>query len=142
MLMAPLSETGPARRLAVAGAITELLVEHRMEQSMGLSAETLHTGTPGTLMRASKILTATGALGALLLGGRSRVAAAVSGAALLAGSACTRFGVFEAGPASVHDPKYTVVPQRERLDKRRAAEAAAAQSDTTQPGTDADEENR
>ena len=126
LLVAPLWENGPARRLAVLGAAAELAVEHRMEKSMGLSAETLHLGTPGKLMRASKIFTAVGAAGALLLGGRSRVAAAVSGAALLAGSACTRFGVFEAGPASVHDPKYTIVPQRERLNRRRAAAAAAA----------------
>ena len=48
----------------------------------------------------------------------------------MAGSACTRFGVFEAGPESVHDPKYTVVPQRERLNARRAAEAAAGQAPT------------
>ena len=129
LLVAPLHENSPVRRLAVLGAITELAVEHRMEGSMGLSAETLHLGTPGKLMRASKILTAAGATGALLLGGRSRVAAALSGVALLAGSACTRFGVFEAGPASVHDPKYTIVPQRERLDRRRAAAAAAAPTD-------------
>ncbi|MFL6065539.1 MAG: NrfD/PsrC family molybdoenzyme membrane anchor subunit [Friedmanniella sp.] len=141
MLLAPLSETGPARAFAIVGAAAELAVEHRMERSMGLSAEVLHTGTPGRLMRASKMLTAGGALGALLLGGRSRVVAALSGAALLAGSACTRFGVFEAGPASVHDPKYTVVPQRERLTKRRAAEAGAAQAATTHQGIDADEES-
>jgi hypothetical protein len=41
---------------------------------------------------------------------------ALSGAALLAGSAVTRFGVFEAGRASVRDPKYTVGPQRQRID--------------------------
>ena len=92
---------------------------------MGLSAETLHHGNAGRLMRASKILTAVGATGAALLGGRSRVAAAVSGLALMAGSACTRFGVFEAGQHSAKDPKYTVVPQRERLDRRRAAETAS-----------------
>jgi formate-dependent nitrite reductase membrane component NrfD len=141
MLLAPLAETAPARAFAVVGAAVELAVERRMEHSMGLSAEALHTGAPGRLMRASKILTASGALGALLLGGRSRVGAALSGAALLAGSACTRFGVFEAGPASVHDPKYTVVPQRERLNKRRAAQAAAAPTDTTHHSVDADEEN-
>ncbi len=122
--MAPVAEAGPARRLAVAGAIAELAIEHRMEQSMGLSAEALHHGKPGRLIRASKILTAVGATGALLFGGRSRVAAAVSGLALMAGSACTRFGVFEAGIESAHDPKYTVIPQRERLNRRRAAEAA------------------
>jgi hypothetical protein len=33
----------------------------------------------------------------------------------MAASACTRFGVFHAGQESARDPKYTVVPQRERL---------------------------
>ena len=47
-------------------------------------------------------------------------AAVVSGAALMAGSACLRFGVFEAGQASAKDPKYTVVPQRERLAQGKA----------------------
>ncbi|MEN3309696.1 MAG: hypothetical protein V7603_5898, partial [Micromonosporaceae bacterium] len=46
-----------------------------------------------------------------------RVVAAASGLALLAGSACTRFGIFYAGVASAEDPKYTVEPQRERLDR-------------------------
>ena len=36
-------------------------------------------------------------------------------------SALTRFGVFWAGKESVKDPKYTVIPQRNRLEKRRAA---------------------
>jgi hypothetical protein len=40
----------------------------------------------------------------------------VSGAALIAGAACTRFGIFQAGQASARDPKYTIVPQRERVD--------------------------
>jgi formate-dependent nitrite reductase membrane component NrfD len=129
MVCAPLDQAGPARRLAVAGATVELAIEHRMEQSMGLSAETLHAGTAGRLMAASKGLTAAGALGAALFGGRSRIAAVISGLMLMAGSACTRFGVFEAGQASARDPKYTVVPQRERLDRRRAAEKASAGGD-------------
>jgi len=36
----------------------------------------------------------------------------------MAASALTRFGVFEAGRASVRDPKYTVGPQRQRLRER------------------------
>jgi hypothetical protein len=40
---------------------------------------------------------------------------AVAGATYLAASALTRFGVFQAGLESARDPKYTVVPQRERL---------------------------
>jgi hypothetical protein len=31
---------------------------------------------------------------------------------LLASSACTRFGIFEAGRASAADPRYVVEPQR------------------------------
>ncbi len=118
MLGAPLTEAGPARRLAITGAVVELAAEHRMEQSMGLAADALHQGRAGTLMKASKALTAGGALLAAVAGHRSRAASAVAGAALLAGSACTRFGIFEAGQDSARDPKYTVVPQRERLSER------------------------
>jgi hypothetical protein len=116
LLGAPVSETGPVRRLAVGGALLELVAEHRMEQSMGITAEPLHVGHAGRLMTAAKVLTAAGAVGAAL-SGRSRALGVVSGVALMAGSACTRFGVFEAGLASAHDPKYTVVPQRERLER-------------------------
>jgi hypothetical protein len=116
MLAAPTRDIGPARNLAIGGAVLETLMERRMERSMGVTAEPLHSGKAGTLMRAAKSLTIAGAAGSLLAG-RSRLVAAMSGAALLAGSACTRFGVFEAGQASARDPKYTVVPQRERLEK-------------------------
>jgi len=115
LLAAPVAETGPARRLAVLGAAAELAATARMEQRVGLIAETYHQGRAGTLLRAAKLLTTAGAVGGAMLGRRSRVAAAASGAALLAGSACTRFGIFEAGRASAKDPKYTVVPQRERI---------------------------
>ncbi len=135
LVCAPLDQAGPARRLAVVGAAVELAVEHRMEHSMGLSAETLHTGTAGRLMKASKALTAAGAVGAALFGGRSRIAAAFSGLMLMAGSACTRFGVFEAGQESAKDPKYTVMPQRERVD-RRAAENQTGDRDTDQSPVD------
>jgi len=38
-----------------------------------------------------------------------------------AGSRLTRFDVFDAGMASARDPKYTVVPQRERIAARETA---------------------
>ncbi len=116
MLASPVAQAGPARRMAIGGAVVELLMEHQMETSMGITAEPLHEGKAGTLMRAAKALTLGGAVGSLLAG-RSRLMAVLSGAALMAGSACTRFGIFEAGQASARDPKYTVVPQRERLDR-------------------------
>jgi formate-dependent nitrite reductase membrane component NrfD len=118
MMLAPVDQAGPARRLAALGAVTELVAEHRMETSMGIAAETLHTGTAGRLMQASRYLTAGGAIIGTLAARRSRAAAVVAGAAQLAGSVCTRFGVFEAGQASARDPKYTVVPQRDRLEQR------------------------
>lgn len=120
MIGAPVGEAGPARRLALAGAVTELAASTVMERSMGLAAEPLRTGTPGRLMKISRALTVGGAVGTLA-GRRSRVVSALSGTALLAASACTRFGIFEAGQASARDPKYTVVPQRERADGQAAA---------------------
>ncbi len=116
LLAVPPEEAGPARRMAVGGAVLEMAAEQQMERSMGITAEPLHQGTAGRLMRASKALTALGAVGALL-SGRSRLAGIVSGAALITGSVCTRFGIFHAGQESAKDPRYTVVPQRERLDR-------------------------
>jgi formate-dependent nitrite reductase membrane component NrfD len=113
---APLRETGPARRLAVGGAVLELVAEQLTERGMGVAAEPLHLGTPGRLVRAATICTAAGGVLAAV-SRRSRVLSAVAGACLLAGSALTRFGIFEAGQESAKDPKYTVVPQRERLDR-------------------------
>ena len=122
MIAAALADAGPARRLAVGGAALDLIAGYRLESAVGIAAETLHTGTAGRLMTASKILTAAGGLGAIVTG-RSRVLSAISGAALLAGSACTRFGIFEAGQESARDPKYTIVPQRERLERRKSADS-------------------
>jgi formate-dependent nitrite reductase membrane component NrfD len=120
LLTAPCAEAGPARRAALGGAALELAASNAMEDAAGLAGETFHEGKAGMLLRAAKVLTAGGALVGATLGRRSRAAAAVSGAALLAGSALTRFGIFEAGKASAIDPKYTVVPQRERLRQKEA----------------------
>jgi hypothetical protein len=80
--------------------------------------ETLEQGVAGRRLRTAKLLSAAGAVTAAAFGRRSRIAAAAGGAALVAGSALTRFGLFAAGMASAEDPKYTVVPQRERLTQR------------------------
>jgi hypothetical protein len=116
MVTTPTAQAGPARRLALGGALVDLAMERRMEQSMGITAEPLHAGKAGRLMKAAQVCTVAGAVGTLLAG-RSRSAAVLSGAALVAGSVCTRFGIFEAGQESAQDPKYTVVPQRERLER-------------------------
>jgi hypothetical protein len=115
LLAAPLAEAGPARRLAVAGAALEVVATHRIETGLGLLSEPYQGGAAGRLLRAARTLTIAGAAGAVL-SRRSRLWSALSGAALLAGSLATRFGIFEGGVASAKDPKYTVVPQRERLE--------------------------
>ncbi|CAL9655825.1 NrfD/PsrC family molybdoenzyme membrane anchor subunit [Streptomyces griseomycini] len=116
---APAGQTGPARRAAVLGAALELGAFRLMKRRMGLAAEPYETGRPHGLLRTAEVLTAGGAALAACAGRRrSRVLGAVAGTALLAGSAALRFGVFHAGVASAEDPKYTVVPQRERLAAR------------------------
>jgi formate-dependent nitrite reductase membrane component NrfD len=118
LLGAPVAQSGAARRLAVLGSALELAAEVRMERRLGMLAEPLHTGVAGRYLRASRALEAGGALLALA-SRRSRPLSALAGVALAAGSACLRFGVFEAGLASARDPKYTVVPQRRRLQEGR-----------------------
>jgi formate-dependent nitrite reductase membrane component NrfD len=120
MITTPVDEAGPARRMAAGGALLELLAERQMESSMGIAVEPLQQGVAGRLMKASKVFTAAGAAGSLLAA-RRRAAGVASGAALLAGSVCTRFGIFHAGQESARDPRYTVTPQRERLDSERAS---------------------
>ena len=115
LLMAPAEQNAPARNLALLGATAESAAFELMTRRMGMVAEPYHAGRAGAYVRASKVLTLLGATGALLAR-RNRVVAALSGAALLGASAATRWGVFHAGLASAADPKYTVVPQRQRRD--------------------------
>ncbi len=121
MITTPVAEAGPARTLAVIGAVGDLIsarfTEFRMDP---VTREPLHEGRPGRLLAWSERLAAVGGLGALLGGGRRDVAA-LSGLTLLAASAMLRFGFFEAGLASTRDPRYTIDPQKRRLAARRAA---------------------
>ena len=126
MLCAPVAENGPARAFAAVGAAQELVASRVMEQRMGLVKEAYHHGTVRKLGLAAEWLTVAGLAGTVLVAGRSRAGAAASGLALLAGSACQRFRVFEAGVESTKDPKYVVVPQRERLAARTAEDGPPA----------------
>ncbi|MFC5262331.1 NrfD/PsrC family molybdoenzyme membrane anchor subunit [Kribbella qitaiheensis] len=114
LLTVPADEAGPAARMAAAGATLELAASERMMRRLGFVGEPYRTGRPGRLLKAARALTISG-LAAGCLSRRSRTVAGLSGASYLAGSLLTRFGVFQAGLASAADPKYTIVPQRERL---------------------------
>lgn len=114
VITTPPSEAGPARRLAVGGALLELGTVEVMRRRLGPLAEPYHQGSA---RRLSRIATATATTGALLLGlgRRSRAACATGGALVLVSSACQRFAVYRAGIASAADPGYTVSQQRERI---------------------------
>jgi polysulfide reductase-like protein len=124
MALSPIEEAGPSRKMAVAGAAIELAAMHRVETEFGIVSEPYHEGKAGRLLRAAKSCTAAGAA-LTVVAGRRRAGAVAAGALLAAGSLLTRFGVFEAGMASARDPKYTVVPQRERLAAREAGQQVA-----------------
>ncbi|MET8231822.1 NrfD/PsrC family molybdoenzyme membrane anchor subunit [Micromonospora sp. NPDC005298] len=121
LMAAPATQTAPLRRLALAAAAVELVGGRRLER-LGLTGEPYARGRSGRLVTAGRVLLAVGTAAALV-SRRSRLLAAISGAALVASSVATRFGVFEAGRVSARDPKYTVVPQRERLEERNRAAA-------------------
>jgi len=125
MLFTPVDQAGPARRMTVAGAALEIVAAEALLNRLGMVAEPYREGRPGRLMGLARTMTAAAA-GATVLGGRrSRTVSVLAGAACVTASLLTRFGIFEAGIASAQDPKYTVVPQRERL-RRRTGERTAS----------------
>lgn len=117
LAVAPAEEAGPVQALGFIGGVAEVASELAMTRQLGTTAEVYERGTPKRIRSAAVALLAAGAVGSLA-GRRRRWMRVLSGGALLAGSAATRFSIFEAGRASAHDPKYTVAPQRERIDAR------------------------
>ena len=116
-VLVPSSHAGPARRLALGGVVAEGATSLVIRQRLGLTGEVYRTGKAGRLMMISRLCSVAGAI---LLGGRgrtSRGAAAAGGSLVLAGGLALRFGVMEAGKASAADPRYTVEPQRKRLEE-------------------------
>lgn len=128
-------EAEPARAMALLGVAMEAAAFERMRHRVGMTAEPYFQGRGGKYVKAGKILSAAGAAGAVLsapgpLAGRlirdragrtGRAVALASGVALAAASAATRWGIYHAGLASAGDPRYTVVPQRQRLEERARA---------------------
>jgi hypothetical protein len=113
-ILTPAEDAGPARRLAVAGGAGALVASTVMENNLGpLIAEPYHQGQSGAFARTAKVLLGAGTA-TMAIAGRRRAGAVAGGSLLLAGVAYERWAVFKAGFASANDPKYTVVPQRER----------------------------
>ena len=117
-LFLPPEEAGPARRLAVAGVAVELAVMEAMQHRLGFVGEVYKQDAAGKLGRVSKALTGTGAALLAGRGRRSRTAAVTGGALVLGGELALRWSVFRAGFQSARDPRYTVIPQKERQEAR------------------------
>jgi hypothetical protein len=109
----------PARRLAVAGALTEVALSEAMERRLGSPlGDAYSTGAAGRLGKLGKAL---GVAGAALVGSGSargsRPAVVAGGALVASGALALRWSVFKAGSQSAADPNQTVVPQRERIER-------------------------
>jgi hypothetical protein len=109
----PPAQAGPARRLAVGAALVENVLMLAMEKRLGFVGEPYKQDEAGRYAKVAKALSLGGAA-LMALGGRRRLAAAAGGGLVLAGGAALRWSVFKAGFQSARDPRYTVIPQRER----------------------------
>lgn len=121
-ILTPVGDAGPARRLAVGGALLELGAVEFMKRRLGkFLAEPYESGKPNRYDKLSKSLSGVGAAITAFAGRKSRTAAVAGGALVLAGAVLERWSIYEAGFPSSRDPKYTVMPQRERLRDRDGA---------------------
>ena len=116
-LLAP-GEAGPARRLAIIGALGEAAAMEYSKRSMGKVAEPYSSGTAGRFEKATMACAGGGA--ALLAlaemrGARSARIGRAGSLLCLVGSLCGRWMVYKAGFQSAAEPQYTVEPQRERV---------------------------
>jgi hypothetical protein len=121
VITTPAKQAGAARRLAAGGALVSVAAALGMEKSLGELGEPYRKGLPGKLSRVAGALNLAG--GALIAtrARHSRPAALAGGAILTAGVIAERWAVFRAGFMSASDPKYTVGPQRARIERRRAS---------------------
>jgi Polysulphide reductase, NrfD len=120
---------GPARRAAIGGVVAELGLVRAMEKKLGFVGEVYEQGEAGEYAKVSKALGVAGAVLLAARGRRSRAAAAAGGALILGSSLALRWSVFKAGFQSARDPKYTVIPQKQRAATRRAESHPSSATD-------------
>jgi len=119
VIATPVGAAGPARRAALAGVAAELGLMRAMERRLGLVGEVYRQGLAGKLNKLTKTCTLAGAALLAAHGKRSRAAAVAGSTLVLAGELALRWSVFKAGFQSARDPRYTVIPQKERLATRK-----------------------
>ncbi len=113
-ILTPVKDAGPARRLAVGGALIEIGAVEAMKRRVGkFLAEPYEQDEAGRYDKSAKILSGLGAGVTAWAGRKRRWGAVLGGTLILAGAALERWSVFKAGFQSARDPRYTVMPQRD-----------------------------
>jgi len=105
--------SGPARRMAVGGAVAEVAAGRAVAATGGSA---YHEGRAGRITRLAEACAVAGAT--LVLVGRRAHLLRLGGALLAVGAAATRFAVSEAGQASALDPRATTAAQKARAPAR------------------------
>jgi formate-dependent nitrite reductase membrane component NrfD len=122
-MLVPPAEAAAARRLTVLGVVGELAWMEAMQHRLGFVGEVYKQGEAGKYNKVAKACTSAGAALLALRGKRSRAAAVAGSALVLAGELALRWSVYKAGFQSARDPRYVVIPQRERLARRQSESA-------------------
>jgi len=118
-IFTPTASAGPARRAAIAGVVAELWLMEAMERRLGFVGEVYRVGEAGRFRRLTKACAVAGAGLIAWKGMRSRAATVAGSALVLSGELALRWSVFKAGFQSARDPRYTVLPQKERLEHKK-----------------------
>jgi formate-dependent nitrite reductase membrane component NrfD len=105
--LTPVADAAPARRLAVAGAVAELVGTRLMHRCVGELADAYKS----PVATASTVALAAGAAVIGAAARRSRAAAVTGGALVTAGAALARWSVYKAGFKSAEDRRHTLVTQ-------------------------------
>jgi hypothetical protein len=100
-VLTPPDEAAPARRLAVASAVAELVTFRLMERQLGPLAEPYEAGRAAPLARLARGCMAAGA-GIMAAGRGRRAATFVGAAALLVGTVAKRLAILHAGSDSAN----------------------------------------
>ncbi len=119
LLVPDVAAATPARRLAVGGAVTELVAAQVLERRLGDVGEAFQRSRVRWLKRVALGATGTGAL-VLATTGRRRGPQVAGALLIMAGAAAERFTVFRAGIESAVDPAFTVAEQRRRIEGRHS----------------------
>lgn len=120
LLVSPVAEASGARRVALAGAIGELMLTELMQRRLQERGRPYRSGPARRFDLAARAAIASGTALVASRGRRSRAASTAAAGLLLAGGLSARWSVYKAGFASAADPAAVIGPQRARIDRARA----------------------